>query len=69
MVADTTTAYPGRLEHDGPWWAEAARKVQPARGRHAAPDSTHEYQDDPATGLCRCKAPEVDKVHRRRRLA
>jgi hypothetical protein len=70
MVADTTTAYPGRLEYDGPWWAEAARKVQPARGRHAAPDGTHGYDHNPATGLCReCRAPEVDKVHRRRRSA
>jgi hypothetical protein len=69
MVADVTTAYPGRLEHDGPWWAEASRRVQPAKGRHAAPE-THQYDPDPESRLCRaCGASQVDKVHRRRRTA
>ena len=63
IAADRATQSPGRLRHDGPWWAEAAERVRAATG--SAQTATHEYNHDPATGLCRCKAPKVDKVHRR----
>lgn len=45
-------------------------EAPPLRAVLAAPDSTHEYAPDPATGLCRhCRGPWVDKTHRRRRTA
>jgi hypothetical protein len=70
VAADSGTLHAGRLEHDGPWWAEASRRVQPSRGRHAAPGGAHRYDRDPETGLCaECRAPEVDRIHRRWRTA
>ena len=39
-------------------------------GRHLAPDGTHAYDPDPETRLCRrCRTPEVDTRHHRRRTA
>ena len=69
VAADKATDSPGRLRHPGPWWAEAARRVRGAT--EAAGDGPHAYDADPATGLCRCKAPREDKIHRngRRRSA
>jgi hypothetical protein len=61
--ADPETQGPGRLDRDGPWWAEAARRVRAATG---ASTGAHPYDPDPETGLCRCKADRVDKVHRTR---
>jgi hypothetical protein len=69
VAADKATDSPGRLRHPGPWWAEAARRVRGAT--EAAGEGPHAYDPDPATGLCRCKAPREDKIHRdgRRRTA
>ena len=67
VAADKATEGPGRLRHPGPWWAEAARKVHAATGSEQP--GGHEYDHDTRTGLCRCKAPKVDKIHRRRRTA
>jgi hypothetical protein len=64
VAADKATDSPGRLKHPGPWWSEGARRARSATD--ATPPATHEYDLDPATGLCRCKAPSVDKVHRGR---
>jgi len=64
VAADRATNSPGRLEHDGPWWAQAARTVS---GLHLAAPATHPYKHNPGTGCCRtCGAPQVDKSHRHR---
>jgi hypothetical protein len=67
VARDPASKQPGRLGRDGPWWAEAARKVHAVTS--GAQPGGHEYDHDPGTGLCRCKAPKVDKAHRRRRTA
>lgn len=33
------------------------------------PGGSHEYDPHPDTGHCRCRAPKVDRIHRRRRTA
>ena len=70
VAADKATQSPGRLKHEGPWWAEAARRVRAATGAADAARSAHAFDPDPETRLCRvCHAPEVDKSHARRRSA
>jgi hypothetical protein len=68
MAADPATQYPGRLEHDGPWWPGAARKLHAASPPPG--DGIHEYDHNPETGHCRqCRQDRVDKIHHRRRTA
>jgi hypothetical protein len=65
LAADRETQHAGRLEHDGPWWRDAARKTRALRDA-----GVHQYENNPETGSCRiCRAPEVDKCHRQRRTA
>lgn len=64
VAEDPETQSPGRLAADGPWWSRAARTSE------AKTPATHPYEHDPETGACRtCRAPEVDRCHRRRRTA
>lgn len=70
VAADPGTKYPGRLEHDGPWWADAAAAARASAAPAAQRDAGHQYDEDPETRLCRhCRGTEVDKRHTRRRTA
>jgi hypothetical protein len=67
MAADPATQFPGRLEHDGSWWPEAARRTRATTASGTTASGAHRYDHDPDTGLCReCRAPQVDKIHRHR---
>jgi hypothetical protein len=64
MAADPDTQHPGRLEHDGPWWPEAARRLAVV----SAPpvDGAHDFDPD-GNGDCRlCPLPEDSRYHRKR---
>ncbi len=65
MAADPATGHPGRLEHDGPWWPQAARATRTDPKRSAAPGGQHEFEDDPSDpGRCvHCHTPESNWHH------
>jgi hypothetical protein len=71
LVADKATNHPGRLEHDGPWWAEAARRLRASHGGQAPPDGIHPFVPHPEQpGRCwTCKTPEDNWHHPRRQTA
>jgi hypothetical protein len=67
MAADSATQHAGRLEHDGPWWPEAARRCRLAAPAAVAPEGkVHEFEPD-ANGDCRhCPLPQDSRYHDRK---
>lgn len=66
MAADSATQHAGRLEYDGPWWPEAARRCHPAAVPARSEGDAHEFEPD-AGGDCRhCPLPADSRYHKRK---
>jgi hypothetical protein len=64
VAADLTTATPGRLKQNGPWWSKAAAIV---RATHAAnarpPDGQHVFKPDNDGECTQCPYPGKNWHH------
>lgn len=64
MAADPKTQHAGRLEHDGPWWPEAARRV--AQATPPPVEGAHPFIPNENGDCCRCPLPEDSRFHQKR---
>jgi hypothetical protein len=66
MAADSATQHAGRLEYDGPWWPEAARRCRLTVSADRTEGDAHEFEPD-AGGDCRhCPLPADSRYHKRK---
>ena len=60
VARDPESKHPGRLAHDGPWWARAAS----SRRASLPPVERHAYEPDRAGDACRsCRLPKSNRRH------
>ena len=60
VAKDPASKQPGRLAHDGPWWAEAAS----SRRTFLPPVDRHAYEPGKAGGVCvSCDLPKSNRRH------
>jgi hypothetical protein len=64
MAADPKTQHAGRLEHDGPWWHEAGRRV--AQAAPPPVEGAHPFIPNENGDCRRCPLPEDSRFHQKR---
>jgi hypothetical protein len=66
MAADPGTQHAGRLEHDGPWWPEAARRLRVTAAATPPAEGVHEFDPDGNGDCRRCPLPADSRYHGKR---
>jgi hypothetical protein len=69
MAADPNTQHPGRLEHDGPWWAEAARRCRRPAEVEPPEGGVHKFDPDGNGDCRRCPLPADSRYHSNRKVS